>query len=158
MLVGAKNGGRADRASGGINPSAQGGGGVPAYRKGGAGAAAFCGSGALWAPDPQNQRRGRGPRAPAPCVVRAVRARRPPFRQGFPPTPKRQRKSPAPQSMGPGKQTNGKKGRGDGSAPLGKAAAHALRAAAASSAPPRATGAGQPRPLLRDYRRPRRTA
>ena len=40
--------------------------------------------------------------------------------------------------------------------PFGKAAAHALRAAAASSAPPRAAAAGQPNPLLRDARCPRR--
>ena len=40
--------------------------------------------------------------------------------------------------------------------PFGKAAAHALRAAAASSAPPRAAAAGQPHPLLRDARCPRR--
>ena len=38
----------------------------------------------------------------------------------------------------------------------GKAAAHALRAAAAPSAPPRAAAAGQPNPLLRDARCPRR--
>ena len=51
------------------------------------------------------------------------------------------------------------RGRADGvRGDEGKAAAHALRAAAASSAPPRATVASQPRPLLRDYRRPRRTA
>ena len=42
--------------------------------------------------------------------------------------------------------------------PFGKAAAHALRAAAASSAPPRAAAAGQPHPLLRDARCPRRAA
>ena len=41
--------------------------------------------------------------------------------------------------------------------PPGKAAAHALRAAAASSAPPQATAAGRLRPLVREYRRPRRT-
>ena len=34
-------------------------------------------------PRPAKPTQGRGPKAPAPCVVRAVRARRPPFRQGF---------------------------------------------------------------------------
>ena len=51
------------------------------------------------------------------------------------------------------------RGRADGvRGDEGKAAAHALRAAAASSAPPRAAILGQPRPLLREYRRLRRTA
>ena len=51
------------------------------------------------------------------------------------------------------------RGRADGvRGDEGKAAAHALRAAAAPSAPPRAAILGQPRPLLREYRRPRRTA
>ena len=61
--------------------------GLPGGRRG---AAAFCGSGALWAPDPQNQRRGRGPKAPRP--LRCARCARlpPPLPPGFPPTPKRQ--------------------------------------------------------------------
>ena len=42
--------------------------------------------------------------------------------------------------------------------PLDKAAAHALRAAAAYTALPRATAASRQQPLLRDYRRPRRAA
>ena len=51
------------------------------------------------------------------------------------------------------------RGRADGvRGDEGKAAAHALRAAAASSAPPRAAAAGQPHPLLRDARCPRRAA
>ena len=51
------------------------------------------------------------------------------------------------------------RGRADGvRGDEGKAAAHALRAAAAPSAPPRAAILGQPRPLLREYRRLRRTA
>jgi len=51
------------------------------------------------------------------------------------------------------------RGRADGvRGDEGKAAAHALRAAAASSASLRAAAAGQPHPLLRDYRRARSTA
>ena len=51
------------------------------------------------------------------------------------------------------------RGRADGvRGDEGKAAAHALRAAAAPSAPPRATAAGQPRPPVREYRRARSTA
>ena len=42
--------------------------------------------------------------------------------------------------------------------PSGKARAHAIRARAASSAPPRATTASRQQPLLRDYRRARSTA
>ena len=55
----------------------------------------------------------------------------PPRPLEFPPTPKRQRKSQAPRSMGPGCLNDPRKGQGNGPAPLGKAAAHALRAAAA---------------------------
>ena len=44
------------------------------------GAAAFCGPSG-----PAKPTQGRGPLAPAPCVVRAVRARRPPGRWNFPP-------------------------------------------------------------------------
>ena len=55
----------------------------------------------------------------------------PPRPLEFPPTPKRQRKSQAPRSMGPGCLNDCKKGQGNDPAPLGKAAAHALRAAAA---------------------------
>ena len=47
---------------------------------------------------------------------------------------KKAAKSPAPRSMGPGTPNDGRKGRGNDPAPWGKAAAHALRAAAASSA------------------------
>ena len=51
------------------------------------------------------------------------------------------------------------RGRADGvRGDEGKAAAHALRAAAASSAPPQATAAGRLRPLVREYRRARSTA
>ena len=46
------------------------------------GAAAFCGPSG-----PAKPTQGRGPKAPAPCVVRAVRARRPPrSRYDFPPS------------------------------------------------------------------------
>ena len=41
---------------------------------------------------------------------------------------------------------------------VGKARAHALRARAEQPASPRATASGRPRPLVRDYRRPRRAA
>ena len=55
----------------------------------------------------------------------------PPRPLEFPPTPKRQRKSQAPRSMGPGCLNDPRKGQGNGPAPLGKARAHALRARAA---------------------------
>ena len=78
---------------------------------------------------------GAGAEAPAPALVlRALRARktpppprRPPRPLEFPPTPKRQRKSQAPRSMGPGCLNDPRKGQGNGPAPLGKARAHALR-------------------------------
>ena len=82
----------------------------------------------------------------------------PPRPLEFPPTPKRQRKSQAPRSMGPGCLNDPRKGQGNGPAPLGKARAHALRARAASSALPRAIAASRPQPLLRAYRRARSTA
>ena len=47
---------------------------------------------------------------------------------------KKAAKSPAPRSMGPGTPNAGRKGRGNDPAPWGKAAAHALRAAAAQPA------------------------
>ncbi len=52
---------------------------------------------------------------------------------GHPPPPKGQKK-PGPTLYGAGQPIHGRKRRGNGPAPWGKAAAHALRAAAASSA------------------------
>ena len=108
------------------------------------GTAAFLGPGPLapalkTSPRPGKARQRAGGRSPPAAAP-------PPLR--FPPTPKRQRKSQAPRSMGPGTRNAVRKGRGNGSAPLGKAAAHALRAAAASSAPPRATVSRQLRPAV----------
>ena len=113
--------------------------GLPGGRRG---AAVFCGAGA------------KGPRP-----LRCARCARPPppFRQGFPPTPKRQR-NPRPFNQPDHAPSTTRK----------KAAATANRSEGVYNragepsepfpAPPRATGAGQPHPLLRDYRRPRRTA
>ena len=74
-------------------------------------------------------------------------------------------------AAGPAKQKGGAGGKASGSPftgrfsaqpplafPPGKAAAHALRAAAAQKPSPRASDEGRPRPLLRDYRRARSTA
>ena len=114
MLVGAKNGGRADRASGGINPSGPGGrrrgakrpesegtgtfgpgppnAAAPAYRPTGRAARGrrrFAGLGPC-GPQTRKTNAGAGAKGPRPCVVRAVRARRPPPPLRFPPPPKRQ--------------------------------------------------------------------
>ena len=71
---------------------------------------------------------------------------------------------PAKQKAGAGGKASGSRFTGRFSAqpplafPPGKAAAHALRAAAAQKPSPRASDEGRPRPLLRDYRRARSTA
>ena len=63
-----------------------------------------------------------------------------------------------PRSMGPGIGSDNRKVRGNDSAPWGKARAHDLRARAAQPVSPRAVIPRRPRLLLREYRRPRRTA
>ena len=128
-------------------------GGVPggAGRPGGhAGAAAFCG------PKASKTAARAGAKGPRPCGVGASRPRRP----GRPPVasanPKEAAKSQAPRGAWPIKRRQ--EGTRQRLYPLDKAAAHALRAAAAYTAPPRATAASRQQPLLRDYRRPRRAA
>ena len=100
------------------------------------GSAAFGGPGAQGPPGLPNKKAGAGGKA-SPLLFRALRAPPPPPAPGpleLPPPPKRATQSPAPRSMGPGTPIHGRKGRGNGPAPWGKAAAHALRAAAAQPA------------------------
>ena len=105
------------------------------------------GGGVLRAHGPQNHRRGGGQRPPP---LRCGRFAPPPPRRAPRRFRQRQKGSekPGPTLYGAGRLSPGRKGRGNGSAPLGKAAAHALRAAAASSAPPRATVSRQLRPAV----------
>ena len=78
----------------------------------------------------QTKERGPGPRAPGPALSgRFASCRRPPP-PGFPPTPKRQRKA-RPHALWAGHINDGRKVHGNIPVPLGKAAAHTLRAAAA---------------------------
>ena len=107
-------------------------------------------------PRPAKPPQGRGPKAPA-LAVWALRAPAAPAGPpSLPPTPKRRRKARPHDGAWPIKRRQ--EGARQRLRPSGKAAAHALRAAAASSAPPRATAASRQQPLLRDYRRPRRAA
>ena len=88
-------------------------------RKAGAdmrGAAAFWGRG-LW-PRPQNMPA--AGQSPAAGGWAAPTRRRPPRRWDFHQRQKRQRKSPAPRSMGPGTRNVGRKVRGNGSTPRAK--------------------------------------
>ena len=123
------------------------------------GAAALGGRGALGPRACQTKRPAAEPNGPPPPGFQG--ASRPAAAPGpleLPPPPKRATQSPAPRSMGPGTPIHGRKRRGNGPAPWGKAAAHALRAAAAQPAPPRAAAPRRPHSLLREYRRPRRAA
>ena len=88
------------------------------------------GGGVLRAHGPQNHRRGGGQRPPP---LRCGRFAPPPPRRAPRRFRQRQKGSekPGPTLYGAGRLSPGRKGRGNGSAPLGKAAAHALRAAAA---------------------------
>ena len=126
-------------------------------RKAGAdmrGAAAFWGRG-LW-PRPQNMPA--AGQSPAAGGWAAPTRRRPPPALGFSPTAKKAAKKPGPTIYGAGHTKRWQEGARQRPNPSGKARAHGLRARAASFAPPRATILRQPRPLVREYRRPRRTA
>ncbi len=81
------------------------------------------------------QTKKQGPEAkPRPCFSGRFAPRRRPRAAGFSTAAKKATQSPAPRSMGPGTPIHGRKRRGNGPAPWGKAAAHALRAAAAQPA------------------------
>ena len=107
-------------------------------------------------PRPAKPPQGRGPKAPA-LAVWALRAPAAPAGPpSLPPTPKRRRKARPHDGAWPIKRRQ--EGTRQRLYPLDKAAAHALRAAAAYTALPRATAASRQQPLLRGSRRPRRAA
>ena len=116
------------------------------------GGAAFCRPFGPAKPKP-----GPGAKAPGPGFARALGARRPPRGARISAAAKRQRKA-RPHALWGRAHERRQDGARQQLHPSGKAAAHALRAAAALSAPPRAAIPGRPRPLVRDYRRPRRAA
>ena len=105
-----------------------------------------------------NKRAGPWAFGPGPCSFGTLRVPPPPPSATVPTNAKKATGKPGPTIYGAWPIKRCQKGARQRLHPPGKAAAHALRAAAASSAPPRATASGRPRPLVRDYRRPRRAA
>ena len=96
---------------------------------------------------------------PGPRSFRTLRVQPPPPPSGrVSSNAKKAREKPGPTIYGAWPMKRCQEGARQRPHPSGKAAAHALRAAAASSVPPRATTASRQQPLLRDYRRARSTA
>ncbi|PWM04022.1 MAG: hypothetical protein DBY06_03325 [Clostridiales bacterium] len=133
----------------------------PAYREDCLGAAAFGrrGGGPQGRPlGLPNKKRGPKAKPPAPRFSgRFASSRRPPSGR-VSSNAKKAREKPGPTIYGAWPMKRCQEGVGQRPHPSGKARAHAIRARAASSAPPRATTASRQQPLLRDYRRARSTA
>ncbi len=125
------------------------------------GAAAFGGPGGLPPPGPAKQKSaGRGPLAPAPRSFRALRAPPPPplDRRGFHRRQKRQQKARPRALWGLAAKNQGKKGAAHRAGNLGQSPGPRPTGPGSTNRPPRAAASGRPRPLMREYRRPRRAA